>query len=94
MLSVCTFLKVVGYYDFRILSMSVMSFQKKKFGWGWVGGVNSIQVYFGFFAFFNFAKPLSEDGYGWLRKNWHNNIPMGPGKKTVEAGQAPIARDQ
>ena len=27
---------------------------------GWVGGVNSIQVYFGFLeVFFNFAKPLS-----------------------------------
>ena len=27
----------------------MMGFQKKKFGWGWVGGVSSIQVYFGFF---------------------------------------------
>ena len=40
MYSVCTLLKVVGYYDFSVLSMSVMGFQKKKFGWGvggWVG---------------------------------------------------------
>ena len=32
--------------------MSVMGFQKKKFGWGMVGGMSSIQVYFGFFEFF------------------------------------------
>ena len=32
-------LKVVGYYDLSVLSMSVMyhGFKKKKFGWG-VGG--------------------------------------------------------
>ena len=35
-LSVYTLLKVVGYYDLSVLSMSVMGFQKK-FGWG-VGG--------------------------------------------------------
>ena len=45
--------KVFGYYDLSVLSMSVMGFQKK-FGWGWVGGVSSIQ----FFFFFNFARPL------------------------------------
>ena len=56
-LSVCTLLKVVSCYDLSVLSMSVMGFQKK-FGWGWVGGVSSIQVYIGFFEFFNFAKPL------------------------------------
>ena len=49
-LSVYTLLKVVGYYDLSVLSMSVMGFQTKKFGW-WVGGVSSIQVYFGFFEF-------------------------------------------
>ena len=52
MYSVCrplyTLIKVVSYYDLRVLSMSVMGFQKKKFGWGWVGGVRSIQVCFGF----------------------------------------------
>ena len=32
-----------------VLSMSVMGFQKKKFG-GWVGGVSSIQILFGFFG--------------------------------------------
>ena len=60
MYSVCkyTLLKAVSYYDLIVLSMSVMSFQKK-FEWGWVGGVSSIQVYFGFLEFFNFAKPLS-----------------------------------
>ena len=41
--------KVVGYYDFSFLSMSVMGFQKK-FGWeGWVGGVSYIQFFFEFF---------------------------------------------
>ena len=38
-----TLLKVVGYYDLSVLSMSVMGFQKK-FGWGWVDGVSSIQL--------------------------------------------------
>ena len=36
-LSVHTLLKVVGYYDLSVLSMSVMVSKKKKFGW-WVGG--------------------------------------------------------
>ena len=36
-LSEYTLLKVVGYYDWSVLSMSVMGLQKK-FGWGgWVG---------------------------------------------------------
>ena len=56
MYSVCTLLTVVGYYDLSVLSMPVMGFQKKKFGW--VGGVNSIQYFFGFLDFVNFAKPL------------------------------------
>ena len=51
-LSVYTLLKVVGYYDLSVLSMSVMGFQIKKFGWGCVGGVSSIQVFLGFFEFF------------------------------------------
>ena len=29
-----TLLKVVGYFHLSVLSMSVMDFQKKKFGWG------------------------------------------------------------
>ena len=37
-LSVHTLLKVVGFYDFSVLSMSVMGFQKKSLdgvgGWG------------------------------------------------------------
>ena len=59
MYSVCiyTLLKVVGYYDLSVLSMSVMGFQK--FGCGWVDGVSPIQFFFGFFEFFNFAKRLS-----------------------------------
>ena len=34
-LSVNTLLKVVGYYDFSVLSMSVMDFQKKSLDGGW-----------------------------------------------------------
>ena len=41
---VYTLLKVVAYYDLSVLSMSVIGFQKEKFGWGWVGGVSSIQL--------------------------------------------------
>ena len=41
-----TLLKVVGYYDLSVLSISVMGFQKK-FG-GRVGGVSSIQVFLEF----------------------------------------------
>ena len=39
MYSVCRpiLLKVVGYYYLSVYSMTVMGFQKKKFGWG-VGG--------------------------------------------------------
>ena len=34
----CTLLKVVGYYNLSVLSMSVMGFQKKVWmGGGWVG---------------------------------------------------------
>ena len=33
----CTLLNVVGYYDLSVLSMSVMGFKKKIFGWR-VGG--------------------------------------------------------
>ena len=58
MFSVCTLLKVVGYYDLSVLYMSVMGF-KKKFGWGWVGGVSSIQFFLDFWNCFNFAKPLT-----------------------------------
>ena len=36
-LCVYTLLIVVNYYDLSVLSMSVMGFQTKKFGWGWVG---------------------------------------------------------
>ena len=37
-MSVYTLLKLVGYYDLSVLSMSVMCFQKKVWmGGGWVG---------------------------------------------------------
>ena len=58
-LSVYALLKVVGYYDLRVLSMSVMRFHKKSLDGGWVGGVSSIQFFLDFWNFFNFAKPLS-----------------------------------
>ena len=47
-LSVHTLLKVVGYYVLSVLSMSV---NQKKFAWGWVGGVRSIQVFLDFLEF-------------------------------------------
>ena len=37
-MSVYTLLKVVGYYDLSVLSMSVMGFQKNWMGGGWVQG--------------------------------------------------------
>ena len=48
-LFVYTLLNVVSYYYLNVLSMSVMGFQKSMDG-GWVGGVSSIQVYFGIFS--------------------------------------------
>ena len=50
-LSVHTLLNVVGYFDFSVLSMSVMGL-KKKVWMGWVGGVSSIQVFFWIFGIF------------------------------------------
>ena len=50
-LYIYTLLKVVSYYNLSVLSISVMGFQQKKFGWG-MGGVSSIQVYFGFLELF------------------------------------------
>ena len=53
--SVCIYIaKSCWLLWFECLSMSVMGFQKKV----WIG-VSSIQVFFGFLDFFNFAKPLS-----------------------------------
>ena len=57
-LSVYTLPKVVGFYDLSVLTMSVMGFQKK-IGWGWVGGVSSIQFLLRFLEFVNFAKPIT-----------------------------------
>ena len=51
-LFVYTLLKVVNYYYLSVLSMLVMSFQKESLDGCWVGGVSSIQVYFGFLQFF------------------------------------------
>ena len=44
-LYIYTLLKVVGYYDLSVLSMSVMGFKKKKLDGGWVGGVSCIQFF-------------------------------------------------
>ena len=54
-LSVYTLLKVVGYYDLSVLSMSVMAL--KKFGWGVGGWVETYPI--SFWDFFNFARPLT-----------------------------------
>ena len=57
-LSVYTLLKVVSYYDSSVMSMSMMVFQKKKFGWG-VGRVSFIQFFCDFWREkIIFAKPL------------------------------------
>ena len=58
-----TFLKVVSYYDLRVLSM--MSFQQKSLDRG-VGGVSPIQFYLGFLIFFFKLKPSS----GSLKQNF------------------------
>ena len=48
---ILSLLKVVYYYDFSVLSMSVMGLHF--FYEGWVGGLSSMQVFFnGFLAFF------------------------------------------
>ena len=47
-----TLLKGVSCYDLSVLSMSVMGLKKSlDEGGGWVGGVSSIQFYFGCFEF-------------------------------------------
>ena len=50
-LSVYVLLKVVGYYDLSVLSMTVTGFQKKKsLDGGWVGGWGGLYpICFGFF---------------------------------------------
>ena len=56
-------LKVVGYHDLSVLSMSVMGFQKKSLDGVWVGGVSYIQFFLVFFEFFKLCKapkPWSE----------------------------------
>ena len=59
-MSVHTLLKVVGYYDLSVLSMSVMRLKKKLDGGGWVGGVSYIQIFFWIFGiFFTLQSPLS-----------------------------------
>ena len=45
-------LKVVGYYYLSVLSMIVMGFQSKKFGWR-VGGWD--ELYPNFLGFFEFV---------------------------------------
>ena len=42
----CTLVIVVSYYDLSVLSISDSDGFPKKFAWGWVGGVRSIQVFF------------------------------------------------
>ena len=57
-LSVYTFLKVVGYYDLSFLSMSVMGFKKKSFYWGGGGGGWG-ELYPSLFGFLEFCKILN-----------------------------------
>ena len=51
-LSVYTLLKVVGYYDLSVLSLSVMGFQKKKKSWMVGGWGEFFPIFFGFLEFF------------------------------------------
>ena len=62
-LSVYTLLKMVGYYDFECSVHVSDGFPKNKhlMGVRWVGGLSSIQFFFGFLEFFIFAKPLSSN---------------------------------
>ena len=53
-LSVYTLLKVVGYYDLSVLSMSVMGFQKKSFD-----GMSALSNFFGCLEFFQLCKATS-----------------------------------
>ena len=60
-LSVYTLLEVVGYYDFNVLSMSVMGFQKKKSldgGVGWWGELYP-SLFWIFGIFLTLQSPLS-----------------------------------
>ena len=59
MYSVYALLKVVGYYDLSVLSMSVMGFQNK-FGWrvSWWGDLSKFVLDFG--NFFTFKASLED----------------------------------
>ena len=61
-LSAYSLLKVVGYYDLSVLSMSMMGFQKKEV-WMEGGFVSSIQIFVDFWILYNFAKPFSALAY-------------------------------
>ena len=50
-LSAYALLKVVGYYDLSVLSMSVMGFQNK-FGWRVGGWGEPYPIFFGIFGVF------------------------------------------
>ena len=45
---------VINSCDLSVLAMPLMGFQKKKKNWigGWVGGLSSIQIIFGFLEYF------------------------------------------
>ena len=68
-LFVYTLLNVVRYYDLSFLSISVMGLQKGDR----VGGVSSIEFYFGFLGFiFTLQSPLKQDTLD--RTKWKNDI--------------------
>ena len=66
---------VVNYYDFSVLSTSVMSFQKEKFGRWWVGWVSSIQFYFGFLEFLKLCKAPLPCGRGNICSSGRRGTP-------------------
>ena len=60
-LSVYTLLKVVGYYDLSVLSMSMMGFQKK-FGWRVDGWGELYPIFLGIFGIFITLQSPSDTG--------------------------------
>ena len=42
---------ILSVYDLSVLAVSRMGFQKKNVDRGWVGGLSSIQFFFGFLEF-------------------------------------------
>ena len=75
---------VVNYCDLSVLSTSVMSFQKEKFGWWWVGWVSSIQFYFWFFKLCKAPLPCER---GSICSSGRRGTPSGRAQGSLAATQ-------